>query len=214
MTEFDYERILGIVLAGGLSRRMGGGDKCMIPIGGKPMLAHAIDRLSAQTGDLVVNANGDPGRFSAYQRTIVPDTIEGFAGPLAGVLAGLKWARQHRPFTTHVVSAASDTPFFPAGLVERLFSATAGDEAAIALAGSGGHRHPVFGLWPVALADDLETWLKTSDTMKVVVFADRHRLVDVTFDDCPGPGGLDPFFNANTPEDLASAEAALAESVS
>lgn len=205
------ETLLGVVLAGGLSRRMGGGDKCMIPIAGKPMLQHAIERLDPQVGETVINANGDPGRFSAFERTIVPDTIDGFAGPLAGVLAGLQWARQNRPNITHIVSAASDSPFFPTDLAQRFSEAAIGDKPTIALAETGGKVHPVFGLWPIALADDLDHWLRTSETMKVLAFVDRHPCERIAFDAAPTPGDLDPFFNANSPEDLQRAEAVLSE---
>lgn len=205
------ENMVGVVLAGGLSRRMGGGDKCMIPIAGKPMLRHAIERLTPQVGEVVINANGDPGRFSAFELSVVPDTIEGFAGPLAGVLAGLLWARQNRPHATHVVSAAGDTPFFPKHLAERFADAAASEVPTIALAESGGKVHPVFGVWPIALADDLDHWLRTAETRKVLVFVDLFASVRVPFDGTPTPGGLDPFFNANSPEDIETAEAALRE---
>jgi len=207
-------RLLGVLLAGGLSRRMGGGDKCMIPIAGKPMLGHAIDRLAPQVGAMVINANGDPGRFAGFGLTVVPDTIEGFAGPLAGVLAGLQWARQHCPGVTHIVSAASDTPFFPTDLARRFAAAAMGDTPTIALAETGGTLHPVFGLWPVAVSDDLEEWLKTSRNRKVLAFVDLFPSLTVAFDGAPTPGGLDPFFNANSPEDLQRAETALAEAAS
>ena len=213
MTDPD-KTLLGVVLAGGLSRRMGGGDKCMIPIAGKPMLQHAIDRLRPQVGEVVINANGDPGRFAPFEMTVVPDTVDGFAGPLAGVLAGLQWAKQNRPDVTHIVSAASDTPFFPSDLAKRFADAAIGATPTIALAESGGKVHPVFGLWPVALAGDLDHWMKTSGTRKVLAFVDLFPSVRVSFDDSPTPGDLDPFFNANSPEDLQSAEAALAEAAS
>ncbi len=205
------DTFVGVVLAGGLSRRMGGGDKSLIPVAGKPMLQHVIDRLAPQVGTVIVNANGDPGRFARFERTIVPDSVTGFAGPLAGVLAGLTWARQNRPDAAYVVSAASDTPFFPIDLVTRLSAAVGDNPDTIVLAETGGKVHPVFGLWPVALADDLAHWFETSETRKVLAFVDRHASARVAFDDTPAPGGLDPFYNANEPDDLLRAERALAE---
>lgn len=193
--------VAGIILAGGLSRRMGGGDKALRMLGGKPMIVHVIDRLAPQVGPMVVNANGDPADFAPFGLPVIADSIAGHAGPLAGVLAGMDWAG---PKADHIVTAATDTPFFPADLVARFLDASAPDR--IVMARSGDNRHPVFALWPLSLRHDLAGWLARSDTMKVLAWAGRHDLAFVDFD----ISDRDPFFNANTPEDLAQAEAWLA----
>lgn len=198
--------IVGLVLAGGLSRRMGGGDKCLRLLGGRPILARILDRLRPQVGAVVVNANGDAERFSSFGAPVAADTVDGFAGPLAGVLAGLRWVARHRPEARFMVSVASDAPFFPADLVARL---VAGAEAAgtpMACAMSQGRTHPVFGLWPVDLVEDLDHALRVEDTRKVDAWTNRHGCAAVVF----GEEGYDPFFNVNRPEDLAAAEEMLA----
>ena len=202
--------ILGCVLAGGLSRRMGGGDKALLSVGGRPMLAHVVERLRPQVGAVILNANGNPQRFGEFDLPVVADTVEGFAGPLAGVLAAMRHAEGCGGFS-HVATAASDTPFFPTDLVAKL-----ADEAmtpdTIVLATSDGNRHPVFGLWPVALADDLETWLTAGETFKVLAWVHRHRLATVDFPMSLRVGErIDPFFNANTPDDIVAAERILQE---
>lgn len=203
---------MGCLLAGGLSRRMGGTDKSLMPLGGKPMIAHAVERLSPQVGSLVINANGDAGRFADLGLPVIADRIEGFAGPLAGIHAALLHARETAPQIRWVVTAACDTPFFPADLVARFVGAAGHHETMIALARSGSSLHPVFGLWPVALADDLEAWLTDGGSRKVLVWVDRHSMAEVTF---RGPVideiEIDPFFNVNTPEDLETAAAVFKE---
>jgi molybdenum cofactor guanylyltransferase len=205
------DAILGCILAGGLSRRMGGGDKSLLAVGGQPMLGHVATRLKPQVGDVILNANGDPQRFDSFGMAVVPDTIDGFAGPLAGVLAAMRYAQGRSACFSHVATAASDTPFFPHDLVARLAGAATTSDT-IVLATSGGHRHPVFGLWPVALADDLDRWMHGTDTFKVLAWTGRHRLSTVDFEarHCGGTT-VDPFFNANTPEDLLAAERHFAE---
>lgn len=200
------EQIAGLVLAGGLSRRMGGGNKALRDLGGRPMIAHVIARLAPQVGHLAINANVEPSIYSAYGLPVLSDSIAGHAGPLAGVLTGLEWAA-NLPGVTHLVTAATDTPFFPTDLVQRFANLQA--PGRIVLARSGGNRHPVFGLWPVALRQDLSDWLASSDTMKVLAFVQRHDFAFCDFE--PGSAGApDPFFNTNTPEELAEAEAYLA----
>jgi molybdopterin-guanine dinucleotide biosynthesis protein A len=198
--------IAGVVLAGGLSRRMGGGEKGLQLLAGQTMISRVIGRIAPQVDALAINANSDPAPYLDFGLPVLPDTISGHVGPLAGVLTGLEWAST-LPGVTHVVSAATDTPFLPLDLVSR-FSALAGPER-IVIARSGGNRHPVFGLWPVALRQDLAEWLATSDTMKVLAWVHRH---DFTFCDfeAGGDGAPDPFFNANTPEELAEAGRFLA----
>ena len=203
-------KVAGLVLAGGLSRRMGGGDKSLRILGGRPMIAHVIDRLRPQVEWLALNANSDPAPYLGFGLPVLPDTVAGYAGPLAGVLTGMHWAAQETS-ATHIVTAATDTPFFPRDLVNR-FQELAGPER-IVLARSGGNRHPVFGLWPLALRDDLAVWLARSDTMKVMAWVGRHDIGYCDFDP-ERPGAPDPFFNANTPEDLAEAEAYLASGAS
>lgn len=198
--------IAGLVLAGGLSRRMGGGEKGLQLLGGQSMISRVIDRMAPQVDALAINANSDPAPYLHFGLPVLPDTIGGHAGPLAGVLTGLEWAAT-LPGITHIASAATDTPFLPLDLVAR-FAPLAGPER-IVIARSGGNRHPVFGLWPVALRQDLTQWLNTSDTMKVLAWANRHDLVFCDFD-ADGDGAPDPFFNANTPDELAEAESYLA----
>lgn len=203
--------IVGVLLAGGQSRRMGGGDKCLLELAGKPLLTHVIERLKPQTSTLVLNANGDLERFSEFNLPTVADPVEGFAGPLAGVLAGFTWAREHAPDARWIVTAATDTPFFPQELVLRLLDATKGQYPAIALASSNERMHPVFGLWPVALADDLREALE-SGTRKVLDWTAKHTTVTAVFPEVHiGGVTIDPFFNANRPDDMAHAATILAE---
>ena len=200
--------IVGVVLAGGLARRMGGGDKALLTLAGRPFLDHVIERARPQVAGLVISANGDPDRFAAYECPVVADPVGGFAGPLAGVLAGLDWTHANRPEASHVATIATDTPFFPEDLVPRLAKA-AGDGAELACAASGGRRHPVFGLWPVSLRSALRAALVEEEIRKVDLWTARYTLIAVEFPDRP----FDPFFNANRPEDLARAEAIIAGEV-
>jgi molybdopterin-guanine dinucleotide biosynthesis protein A len=195
-----------LLLAGGLSRRMGGGDKTLRQLGGQPILDRVIARMRPQVSALVLNANGDPARFAAYGLPVVADSIADFAGPLAGVLAGLDWAAANRPDCDMVASVATDAPFLPEDLVARLAAGMAEAGADLACAGSGGQAHPVIGLWPVRLRDDLRHALVDEGLRKVDVWTGRYRLATVEFP----VGGIDPFFNANRPEDLAVAEGLLA----
>jgi molybdopterin-guanine dinucleotide biosynthesis protein A len=201
-------KVAGILLAGGLARRMGGGDKPLRRIGGATILERVIARARPQVapGALALNANGDPARFASFGLPVVPDGVAGYPGPLAGVLAGLDWAAEAVPGCSHVASFATDAPFLPADLVARLAGAVADGGADIACAASAGRAHPVFALWPVRLRDDLRHALVDEDVRKVDVWTARHRLSVVEFPAEP----CDPFFNANRPEDLAEAEALLA----
>jgi molybdopterin-guanine dinucleotide biosynthesis protein A len=201
--------VAGIVLAGGRSTRMGGGDKCLRDLGGKPILAHILDRARPQVAALALNANGDPARFAAFGLPVVADTIDGYAGPLAGVLAGLDWAAANAPGARWVASFASDAPFFPRDLVARFLDAIAREGADLACAASDGQAHPVFGLWRVDLREDLRDAMTREKVYKVDRWTARHRLVTVDFPVADG----DPFFNANRPEDLAAAGALLARGV-
>jgi molybdenum cofactor guanylyltransferase len=198
-------RVVGLLLAGGQSRRMGGGDKALHLLGGIPLLDRVIERLQPQVDALVLNANGDPNRFARFGLPVVSDSVPGFAGPLAGVLAGLDWTAAQRPECPSVVSVATDAPFLPADLVAQLAAELDGAHADLACAASGGRAHPVFGLWPVRLREDLRRAVVEEGIRKVDLWTARYRLVTVSFADQP----VDPFFNANRPEDLAAAAALL-----
>jgi molybdopterin-guanine dinucleotide biosynthesis protein A len=193
--------VIGCILAGGLARRMGGGDKGLIRLGGRLVLDHVLDRLKPQVSQVMLNANGDPTRFAHYGLPVVPDSVEGFAGPLAGVLAGLEWARDNTQ-AEWVATAATDTPFFPVDFVTRMLAAIEAAGADMACAASDGRHHPVFGLWPVRLAADLRHALVEEDVRKVDLWTARHKLVAVEFATQPH----DPFFNVNRPEDVEEAE--------
>jgi molybdenum cofactor guanylyltransferase len=202
--------ITGVVLAGGQSRRMGGGDKGLLEVAGKPMLAHVIDRLRPQVGRMVINANGDPVRFAAFGLPVVADTVGGFVGPLAGVLAGMRWSLANAPAAHWIVTVAGDAPLVPADLVPRLTTALDG-RTGIVLARSSGELHPVIGLWPVGLADDLQQELERG-VRKVLHWTDRHGTIPVDFGTAKiGGVDIDPFFNANTPQELDSLRALLAK---
>jgi molybdopterin-guanine dinucleotide biosynthesis protein A len=201
----DRAEIVGLLLAGGLSRRMGGGDKCLRPLGGVPILQRIVDRAKPQVSTLILNANGDASRFTGFKLPIVPDVVEGFAGPLAGVLTGLEWAAQHAPKAKWVASFATDAPFFPRNLIAELGREVVQDKADLACARSGGQDHPVFGLWPVRLAGALRRALVDEELRKVDLWTARYRLVHVAFPTAP----VDPFYNVNRPQDLAEAESLL-----
>jgi molybdopterin-guanine dinucleotide biosynthesis protein A len=184
---------------------MGGGDKSLRRLGDRTILEHVIERARPQVAALVLNANGDPARFAAFRLPVVADVVAGFAGPLAGVLTGMEWARTRRPDCPWIATIAADTPFFPTDLVGRMLSAVEREGADLACAASGGRTHPVFGLWPVALADDLRAAMVDEGIRKVDVWTARHRLAEVVFATDP----VDPFFNTNRPEDLAEAKRLL-----
>ena len=193
---------LGLLLAGGLARRMGGGDKPLRTIAGRSILAHVIERLAPQCDGLVINANGDPARFADYGLPVVADSVPDFAGPLAGILAGLDWMAAHRPETEWLVSVAADTPFIPRDLVARLHEAREEQGVPLACAASGGWTHPVIGLWPVSLRDNLRRALTVEDERKIDRWTARHGCASAEWPVDP----VDPFFNANRPEDLDEAE--------
>jgi molybdopterin-guanine dinucleotide biosynthesis protein A len=198
-------KIIGVLLAGGLARRMGGGDKPLRCIAGRPLLDHVIERLRPQVAGLVLNANGDPARFAAYALPVAADSIPDYAGPLAGVLAGLDWTAANRPDCPMILSAATDAPFLPTDLVARMVAAMSTEGADLACAASGGQAHPVIGLWPVRLRDELRHALVDEGVRKVDVWTARYRLATVPFPEKP----FDPFFNANRPEDLDRAAVLL-----
>ena len=199
------EATLGLILNGGQARRMSGADKGLVRLAGRPMLAHVIDRLRPQCAMLALNANGDPSRFARFRLAVIADDPPGFAGPLAGVLAGLEFCAAGAPRMTHVVTLAADTPFAPRDLVVRLDAARQTSGAAIAVAASGGRAHHVASLWPVGLAPALRNALTNEGLRRVEAFAGRFPVAVVEWEGEP----FDPFFNVNTPEDLARAEAML-----
>ena len=192
---------LGLVLAGGLARRMGGGDKLLIEIGGASILDRVLARLAPQCARLALNANGDPARFAATGLPVIPDDVPGHAGPLAGVLAGLDWAAAKHPDLAWIVTVPGDCPFLPRDLVARLHAAREAAAQPLACARSGEWRHPVVGLWPVALRADLRRALVDEDLRKIEVWTGRHGIAIADWPDTP----VDPFFNVNTPEDADAA---------
>ncbi|HLH90138.1 MAG TPA: molybdenum cofactor guanylyltransferase MobA [Xanthobacteraceae bacterium] len=192
---------LGLVLAGGLARRMGGGDKALLKIGASTILDRVLERLAPQCRRIIINANGDPSRFAFTGLPVVADDVPDFAGPLAGVLAGLDWAAAHMPDIAVIASVPGDCPFLPRDLVARLAAARAADETPLACARSGEWRHPVIGLWPVALRADLRRALVDEHLHKIEVWTARHGVAIADWPNEP----VDPFFNVNTPADAAEA---------
>jgi molybdenum cofactor guanylyltransferase len=198
---------VGVVLAGGLARRMGGGDKARIRIGGKTILERVLARLGPQCKSVILNANGDPARFADTGLPVVPDSVPDFAGPLAGILAGLDWAAAHAPEVADIVTAPGDCPFLPDDLVMRLAAARRTADVPLACARSGDWRHPVLGLWPVALRDDLRRALVEEKLHKIEAWTARHGVAIADWPATP----IDPFFNVNTPQDAAEAERLAAQ---
>lgn len=193
---------IGILLAGGASSRMGGGDKTLLALAGRPILAHVLDRVGLQLTVLALSANGDPARFRDWCLPVVADSIAGHPGPLAGILAGMAWAADTYPDAETIVSISTDTPFLPRDLVERLAAARRRCGAEIAVASSGGRIHPIIALWPVAIAEALRRALVEEGVRKVESFARRYRLAIAEF----SAGPPDPFFNVNSPQDREEAE--------
>jgi len=207
MTDTSRKKVAGVILAGGLARRMGGGDKSLLTLGDKPLLDRVIERAGSQVDTLVLNANGDPARFSEYGLPVAADVVPDFAGPLAGILTGMHWVRDNAPECEWLVSFASDTPFFPQDFVARMLKHAEDENAPLACAVSDGQNHPVFGLWSVSLLDDLHKAVVDEDMRKILRWTDRYKCSQVDFSTAP----FDPFFNINRPEDLQAAEALLAK---
>lgn len=205
MTSERDHAVAAVVLAGGRSRRMGSVDKCFALLGGRPLLAHVVDRIAPQVAATVIAANGPAEQYAPISLPVVADTVAGFAGPLAGFLTGLEWTRTHAPSATHVATVAADTPFLPGDLVVRLRGAAGVNEVAVAR--SGGRSHNVFLLLPVSFASDLAQFIAEGGSLKVADWLGRHRTIPVDFDDALE--AVDPFFNVNTPEDLVRAEDAF-----
>jgi molybdenum cofactor guanylyltransferase len=205
----EFPPTLGLVLAGGQARRMGGGDKALIKIGGKAILDRVLARLAPACTQIILNANGDPARFAAWGLPVVPDSVPDFAGPLAGILAGLDWAAENARDVEWMVSAPGDCPFLPENLVMRLHAVRRAENKLFACAQSGEWRHPVVALWPVAMRTELRHVLIDEDLRKIEVWTARHGVALAKWPDVP----VDPFFNVNTPEDALKANALAAEGV-
>lgn len=198
--------VAAVLLAGGMARRMGGGDKCLQPLGGRPLLAHVVARIGPQVGSMVLNAGGDPERFADFGLPVIPDIVPGFAGPLAGILSGLDWVGRQAPECRWVLSVPTDAPFLPHDLVARMVrDVQAAGEGMFACGASAGRRHPVVGLWPLACREALRIALVENDVRKIDAFTADYTCLAVEYPDRP----YDPFLNANRPEDLARAEALL-----
>ena len=198
------DEVVGVLLAGGAARRMGGGDKCLRVLGGQTLLQRVRDRLRPQVRAVVLNANGDATRFADFDLPVAADVLPGQPGPLAGVLTGMAWAAKHAPDCRWVVTVPTDAPLLPGDLVVRLRRAVA--DADLACAASGGRSHPVVGLWPVALRDTLRRAIEEEQIRKVDAWTARYRLGVAHFETVP----VDPFFNMNRPEDLIEGERLLA----
>jgi molybdenum cofactor guanylyltransferase len=201
-TSRDAQATPGVLLAGGLARRMGGGDKPMRQIGGRTILDRVIARLAPQCDGLILNANGDPARFAGFGLPVIADGVADFPGPLAGILAALDWVAANRPDVQWMLSAAGDCPFLPRDLVARLHAARIEQDAQLAVAASDGQSHPVIGLWSVSLREELRHALVVEDIRRIDRWTARYRLATVEWPVDP----LDPFFNANTMDDIAAAE--------
>lgn len=198
----DYPMTPGVLLAGGLARRMGGGDKPMREVGGQTILARVIGRLKPQCDELVLSANGDPTRFAAFGLPVVADAVADYPGPLAGILAALDWAALNRPTAEHVCSVSADCPFLPDDLVSRLQRARMAENAQLAVAASDGQTHPTIGLWKVGLRDELREALAVEGIRKIDRWTGRYSLASAQWPVEP----VDPFFNANTIDDVDAAE--------
>jgi molybdopterin-guanine dinucleotide biosynthesis protein A len=203
----EYPPTLGLILAGGLARRMGGGDKALLQIGSETILDRVLARLAAQCERIILNANGEPSRFERFSLPVVADDIPDFAGPLAGILAGLDWVSENAKPIEWIVSVPGDCPFAPRDLVARLHVARREAGTPLACAKSGDWRHPVAALWPLSLRDDLRRALVDEGLHKIEIWTGRHGVAIAEWPDRP----VDPFFNVNRPEDLAEAERLAAQ---
>lgn len=197
--------VAGVMLAGGLARRMGGGDKCLAMVGDKPLLDHMLERAGAQVDHMMINANGDGSRFAQYNLPVCEDVIDGFQGPLAGILTGMEWALENHPDCPWVASFATDAPFIPEDLVDRMLADIEAQGADMACAITNDRTHPVFALWPVRLAGELRRAMVEEDMRKIDRWTARYNIIHVDFPATP----VDPFFNINRPENLEEAEKLL-----
>lgn len=200
------ESVVGVILAGGLARRMGGGDKCLLPLAGKTLLQRTIDRAQPQVSSLLLNANGNSLRFARTRLPVVPDLYPNNLGPLAGIHAGLRWMQTDNPDAEWLASFASDTPFFPTDLVARLFDAASSQHAQLSVATSKERTHPIFALWHASLIGKIEQQLQTGDIPRLQDWIKQQKVVEVDFT----ADAYDPFFNINIPQDLYAAEPLVA----
>lgn len=196
------ESVVGVILAGGLARRMGGGDKCLLPLAGKTLLQRTIERAQPQVSSLLLNANGNSLRFARTRLPVIADIYPGNLGPLAGVHAGLRWMQTDNPDAEWLASFASDTPFFPTDLIDRLITAATAQHAQLAVATSDNSAHPIFALWHASLIGDIEQQLENGEMPRLQDWIKKQKFVEVDF----AADGYDPFFNINTPQDLYAAE--------
>ncbi len=200
-------KITGVILAGGLARRLGNIDKALVQIGNTSLLEYAIANLEPQCDQIIINANGNPDRFHNINNPIIADTIEGYAGPLAGVLCAMQWVKQNTPQTKWIATLPVDTPFAPKDFAARLLQNVIDQKTDLACASSGGRHHPVVGLWPVDLADQLHAAMVNEDMRKVDLWTARFKLSIVDFK----IKQYDPFFNINRPADIETGEQILKE---
>lgn len=200
-------RIAGIILAGGQSRRMDGEDKALLAFGDRRLIDHVYDRLSRQIDPIAINSNGDADRFANLKVPVISDNVHGFVGPLAGLHAGMEWAANHTLPFSHILSVATDTPFFPDDLLAKLHHTILNAEDHIGVAATGGRLHPTFGLWPISLRSDLRDWLSDPSNRRVTSWLQRHphRVAEFPFLVTQTGDRFDPFFNINTPQDVATA---------
>jgi len=198
----NTEPVVGVILAGGLAKRMGGGDKCLLPLAGKTLLQRTVERAQPQVGSLLLNANGSSLRFARTRLPVIADEFPDNLGPLAGVHAGLSWMRDNKPGATWLASFASDSPFFPTDLVAQLSSAATASNSQLAVATSKGRTHPIFALWHISLSDKIELQLQTGDMPRLQDWIKQQKMIAVEF----AAEHYDPFFNINTPQDLYTAE--------
>ena len=197
--------IVGVILAGGFSRRMSNQNKCFIPLNGKPLFEYVLEKLSPQCDTILINSNEQNERLAAYQFPIVKDSLEGFLGPLAGILSAMEWAKQHKPESKWILTVPVDTPFLPDDLLSKLYQSVQTTHSELACACSLGRTHPVIGLWPISLVDDLRLSLTKEGMRKIDLWTSRYKISQQDFNN----DNLDPFFNINCNEDLIEAESLL-----
>lgn len=203
----NSKEIVGVILSGGLSRRMDNRDKSLIPLANKPLFEHVLDRFLPQCDTIIISSNSDNEQLASYGLPIIKDSLEGFLGPLAGLLASMEWVKRHQPETQWIASVPVDTPFLPTDLVSTLYQSVHDNESTLACAASNNRTHPVIGLWPVELLTDLRIALTEQDIRKIDLWTSRYKVSHPDFN----YKTIDPFFNINCDEDLVQAEALLSK---
>jgi molybdopterin-guanine dinucleotide biosynthesis protein A len=198
----NVSKIVGVILAGGQSRRFGGGDKFLKTLNGTPLIDHVVERVRSQTDGLIINSNSEAVLFESFDLPVVADTIQGYAGPLAGILTGMEWVKENAPAHEWMITFPSDGPFIPLDCAQKMLLCAESDKVEIVCAASGGRTHPVCALWHIDLAQDLRRAMQEEEMRKIDLWTARHKLSVLEFSDQPH----DPFFNINRPEDLARAE--------